>query len=319
MTVFQPNSRERARTAEFALGIRRRVFEHTIRNNGGYLSQACSAAETLAMLYNEILKLGAPVLPPIPPEFPGVPGPHNTNYFSGAGYHGAPSPQNDRFFVSPAHYALVIYAALIESGRMSPEALSHFNRDGSSVEMIGAEHSPGMEVTTGSLGQGLSVAAGVAWARQRRAESGLVWVYMSDGELQEGQTWEAFAASVHHRIGNLRIVVDVNSQQCDGAMESVLSMPELAKRIASFGVTVHEVHGHSLSQLSQAMNSPTTEVPLLILARTCPYQDMPPLQARFPRLHYVRFRSSAERDELNVAIAKALQVPPISIPATCAS
>jgi transketolase len=298
----------RARTAAFALNIRRRVFEHTIVNNGGYLSQACSAAEMLAMLYNEVLRLGAPTLPLLPPEFPGVPGPANHGYFTGAGYHGAPAPEADRFFVSPAHYALVIYVALIEAGRMSPEALQQFNRDGSSVEMIGAEHSPGMETTTGSLAQGLSVAAGVAWARKRRGDSGLVWVFLSDGELQEGQTWEAFAACVHHRIDNLRVIVDVNGQQCDGAMDTVLSIPNMAQRIAGFGVTTLEVDGHDLAQLSAAMRTPAAGGPLCILARTCPYQGMPPLKARSPRLHYVRFTSAAERDELTATIGRALGV-----------
>lgn len=300
----------RARTAAFALNIRRRVFEHTVLNNGGYLSQACSAAETLAMLYNEILQFGAPTLPPIPPEFPGVPAAGNGAYFTGAGYHGAPMPEGDRFFISPAHYALVVYAALIEAGRMSPEALLHFNRDGSSVEMIGAEHSPGMETTTGSLAQGLSVAAGVAWARKRRGDPGRVWVYLSDGELQEGQTWEAFAACVHHRIDNLRIVMDVNGQQCDGAMDSVLALPGMAQRIASFGLTTLDVDGHDLQQLSAAMHTLPTGGPLFILARTCPYQGMPPLRARYPRLHYVRFSSAAERDELTTTIGRALGVRP---------
>ena len=160
------------RTEDVALGIRRRVFEHTIRNNGGYLSQACSAAEQLAWLYNEELNLGEPTLPMIPPPFVGVPSATNTAYHTGAGYNGPAAPEYDRLFIAPAHYALVAYATLVEVGRMAPEGLEMFNRDGSSVEMIGAEHSPGMEVHNGTLGIGFSTAAGLAWGRRRRGDTG---------------------------------------------------------------------------------------------------------------------------------------------------
>jgi transketolase len=141
-----------------------------------------------------------------------VPSAGNPDTFTGAGYHGPFAPEFDRFIISPAHYALVIYSALIETARMDETALDHFNKDGSSVEMIGAEHGPGME----ALAQGLSMAAGIGWARLKKSEPGKVWVYMSDGEFQEGQTWETMAAMSHHGISNLRVVVDVNRQQCDG-------------------------------------------------------------------------------------------------------
>ena len=90
-------------TDEVALGIRRRVFEHSIRNNGGYMSQACSAAEQIAWLYNEELKLGQPTLPMIPKPFGGVPSASNPDYHTGAGYNGPAAPQFDRLFIAPAH------------------------------------------------------------------------------------------------------------------------------------------------------------------------------------------------------------------------
>ncbi len=122
-----------------AAGIRRRVLEHKIRNNGGYLSQAWSSAEILATLYVKVMDLGKLDVPLVPKPFPGVPGPDNPDYFTGAAYNG-PGKDHDRFFLSPAQYALVLYAALIETGRMDEEGLLQFNKDGSSVEMIGAEH-----------------------------------------------------------------------------------------------------------------------------------------------------------------------------------
>ena len=147
---------------EAAWGIRRRVMEHVVANDGGYLSQACSAAEILATLYLATMKLGKSTAPAVPPPFRGVPGRGGTPSGTGGGYNGPAGPELDRFFLSPAHYALVLYAALVEAGRMAEEGLRQFNQDGSTVEMIGAEHSPGFEMMGGSLAQTLSQAAGIA-------------------------------------------------------------------------------------------------------------------------------------------------------------
>lgn len=299
-------------TEDIALGIRRRVFEHAMRNNGGYLSQACSAAEQLAWLYNEELSLGAPTLPMIPKPFGGVPSANNPNYHTGAGYNGPIHPDLDRLFIAPAHYALVAYATLIEVGRMAPEGLEMFNKDGSSVEMIGAEHSPGMEVHNGTLGIGLSTAAGLAWGRKRRGETGKVWVYMSDGEVQEGQTWEAIQCCAHHRIDNVKAIMDVNRQQCDGAMSSVMQAGDIAQKMEAFGAEVVRVDGHKLDELRKAARTPHRGKPLIILANSSPFRGMPTLQERFPRLHYVRFKSERERARYNVEIAKSLKVDPVN-------
>lgn len=299
------------KTADIAMGIRRRVFEHTIRNNGGYLSQACSAAEQLAWLYNDELKLGDPTLPMIPEPFCGVPSAKNKKYRTGAGYNGPAEPMYDRLFITPAHYALVAYATLIEMGRMAPEGLEMFNEDGSSVEMIGAEHSPGMEVHNGTLGIGLSTAAGLAWGRKKRKEKGKVWVFMSDGEVQEGQTWEAVQACAHHGIDNVCAIMDVNRQQCDGAMDSVMEVRDIATKLRSFGAVAVDVDGHDLKAIKQAAKEPHQGQPLIILANTSPFKGMSFLERRFPKLHYVRFNSEEERAEMNISIAEELGVDPI--------
>ena len=298
-------------TEDIALGIRRRVFEHAMRNNGGYLSQACSAAEQLAWLYGEELRLGPPTLPMVPKPFGGVPSADNPDYHTGAGYNGPFEPQYDRLFIAPAHYALVAYATLIEVGRMSPEGLEMFNKDGSSVEMIGAEHSPGMEVHNGTLGIGLSTAAGLAWGRKRKGETGRVWVFMSDGEVQEGQTWEAIQCAAHHRIDNLYAIMDVNRQQCDGAMNSVMEVGDIAQKMRDFGAEVVWVDAHKPEELRAAVRTPHRGKPLIILANSSPFRGMPSLQLRFPRLHYVRFKSERERAEMNRDIARALGVAPV--------
>ena len=291
---------------QIALAIRRRVFEHTIKNNGGYLSQACSSADFLATLYVKTMNLGPSIAPLIPPPFGGSPSANNSESFTGAGYHGPKSPELDRFFISPAHYALVIYATLVETGRMAPEGLEMFNQDGGSVEMIGAEHSPGMEVTTGSLAQGLSMAAGVALARRLKKETGRVWVFMSDGELQEGQTWEALQVIRHYNLNNMAIIVDMNGQQCDGAMDTVLNLGAIADKLIAFGTYVIEIDGHDILAVQRAAETQPETGALVILAKTNPYQGMDYLKKRWPRLHYVRFKSVEEAQELETAIRQQL-------------
>ena len=308
-----PTLSNERRTEDVAHGIRTRVYEHAMRNNGGYLSQACSAAEQLALLYNEVLQLGPPTLPMIPKPFAGVPSAANPDYHTGAGYNGPAAPEYDRLFIAPAHYALVAYATLIETGRMAPEGLEMFNKDGSSVEMIGAEHSPGMEVHNGTLGIGLSTAAGLAWGRRRRGEPGRTWVFMSDGEVQEGQTWEAIQAAAHYRLDTLYALMDVNDQQCDGAMDSVMEVRDLRAKMEAFGAAVAECDAHDLDALRAAIATPHEGKPLIVLAKSDPTRGMPPLRARFPRLHYVRFKSEGERAAMNRDIAEALGRDPVDL------
>lgn len=290
-----------------ARNVRCRVLEFTIRNNGGYLSQACSSAEILATLYTKVMNLGPSQAPMIPPPFPGVPGPDNPHYFTGAAYNGPRAPHLDRFILSPVHYSLVLYATLVEVGRMAPEGLDMFNQDGSTVEMIGAEHSPGLELMAGSLGQALSQAAGIALARRLKGETGRVWVLMSDGEFQEGQTWEAFEILSFYRLDNVGIYVDVNGQQCDGRMEEVLDIEPLEDKLEAFGARVLAVDGHDVEALAAPATLPPDGRPLVVLAYTNPCQGLELLEERRPRLHYVRFRSEAEREQYRAALERMQQ------------
>lgn len=283
-----------AEARRVAQAVRRRVLEHTLLNNGGYLSQACSSAEILATLYLRVMNLAPSAGPLDPKPFPGVPGPHNPHSFTGGAYNGPRAPHLDRFIFSPVHYALVLYAVLIEAGRLGEEALKQFNRDGSTMELIGAEHSPGHEVTAGSLGQALSQAGGIALARRLRGDSGRVWVFMSDGELQEGQTWEAFQALAHYRLDNLGVVLDANGQQCDGRMSDVMNVEPAAERLRAFGAAVYEVDGHDVDALAAAAEAPTGGKPRVVIARTDPCRGIDLLRERSPRLHYVRFKDPAE-------------------------
>lgn len=278
-----------------ANGIRGLVLSHTISNGGGYLSQACSSAEIIASLYLGIMKLGDLEGPMIPDAFCGAPGPLNPGYKSGAPFNGPREPELDRFILSPSQYALVLYAALVKLGRMAPEGLAQFNQDGSTVEMIGAEHSPGMEMMTGSLGQGLSQAAGMAMGRRLKGESGRVWVFMSDGEFQSGQVWEAVQSMVFHRLDNVGVYVDMNGQQCDGRISSVMPIEPLEKRLESFGARVFRVDGHDSKALIRPSRLKPNGKPLFVLADTCPWKGIDIIQEKAPKMHYIRFDSETER------------------------
>lgn len=286
-----------------AQGIRGRVLEHTLRNDGGYLSQACSSAEIFASLYTEIMNLGPVAEPLRPPSFFQVPGPHSP-FITGAQFNGPAGPDYDKFFLSPSQYSLVLYATLIETGRMTEDGMEQFNQDGSTVEMIGAQHSPGMEIMSGSLGQGLSQAAGIAWGRKRKEEKGKVWVFMSDGEFQIGQTWEALQAMCFYKLDNVGIYVDVNGQQCDGRTETVMNVEPLDQRLRAFGAEVYKVAGHDPEALVEPASKPRNGRPLMVLAYTNPWQGIEILKERAPRLHYIRFSNEAERERYREYLKK---------------
>lgn len=285
----------RPATQAVADRIRMRVLDHVLRSNGGYMSQALSSAEIFAMLYARILRLGPRTAPMIPRPFAGVPGPDNPGFFNGGDYNGPKAADLDRFIFSPAHYALVLYTALIEVGRLAEEGLDQFNQDGTTVEMIGAEHSPGVETTTGSLAQALSQAAGIALARKRRGDTGNVWVMMSDGEFQEGQIWEAIGEAAKYELDNLRVIVDVNGQQCDGCIDPSIYIDPLTNRIRAFGASAVEVDGHDLDALDAAMSAETGK-PHFVMALTDPARGLPIFAERAPLLHYLRFTSDEERN-----------------------
>ncbi len=285
-----------------ARGIRRRVLEHVIRNRGGYLSQACSAAEILATLYVKVLRLG-PTEPLLPGPFPGVPGKTVRGPSPGTAFHGPRAPHLDRFILAPSQYALILYAALVEAGRMAPEGLLDFNRDGGTVEMIGAEHSPGHELMSGSLGQGLSQASGIAFARKRKGETGRVWVLMSDGEFQSGQTWECLQAMSFHKIDNLGIYVDVNGHQCDGRMDQTMNVQPLHERVASFGCRAFCVDGHDMDALAAPADLAPDGRPIVVLAKTDTCREMEILRANAPKFHYFRFKNEAEYERYQDLLA----------------
>jgi transketolase len=292
------------RAKKFANGVRTRVLEYIIQNNGGYMSQACSSAEIFACLFGGIMNLEPVAGPLIPEPFSGVPSDHNKNYVPGYYFNGAHKRYADRFILSPTHYSLVLYAALIEAGRLEEKSMSQFNKDGSTLEQIGAEHSPGMEVMTGSLGQGLSQAVGMALARRSKGETGKTWLIMSDGEFQIGMVWEAFQFMNHYKMDTVGIFVDVNRQQCDGAVNSVMQLGPLGDKLRDFGAEVVKVDGHDIEALYKAAETPHKEKPLVVLCDTDPMRGVPELMINRGKLHYLRMRNEADKERFQLELDK---------------
>ena len=280
-----------------AHAVRRRVLALTLKNNGCYLSQTLSSADLLATLYTRSLNIGASEGAFMPAQNPGPPGKNGVKPGHGAVYNGPQGPQNDRILISPAHYAVAIYATLVETGRLSADAFFSFNTDGSCVEMIGAEHSPGFELTTGSFGQAVSQAGGIALARKLKGETGRCIVFMSDGELEEGQTWEGIQSLAQYKLDNVVICVDVNGMQCDGATADQINLEPINQRIEAFGGKPVVVNGHDVDAIDAAINATDHQgQPLVVLCYTNSAQGIPLLNARKPKLHYVRFGSKEEME-----------------------
>lgn len=271
-----------------ATNIRKHILKLAIERGGCYLGQACSAADTIAALYMGVFNMGPSLGDMQAQPFPGVPSPDNMDYPKGSLYHGEQTPDKDRFFVSPAHYASVIYCALAESGRISYEAIEKFNVDGWNMEMIGAEHSPGFECTAGSLGQTISIAAGTAHAYQLKGYTGKVYVYLSDGEIQEGQAWEAFQAASFYKLDNLVVYVDVNGQQVEGYTKDVMNIEPLEARLKAFGCEAVTIDGHDVQAVMDAANTAHEGKPLVVLCQTDATRGVPLLEKRKPFLHFVR-------------------------------
>jgi transketolase len=144
----------------------------------------------------------------------------------------------------------------------------------------------------------LSQAAGIALARRQNGETGKTWVFMSDGEFEEGQTYEAVQAMAHYELDTVGVYVDVNGQQVDGPTDEVMNIEPLSSRLQAFGAHVETVDGHDLTALEAASRVESGGKPLFILCYTNTAQGVPLLEERKPYLHFVRFKSADEKQKL---------------------
>jgi transketolase len=244
-----------------AAGVRRRSLEVAIAKNGAYLGQACSSAEILGVLLGRMLRRG----------------------------------EGDVLVLSPAHYTLALWAAMAETGELSEGAFATYGEDGSELEMIGGGGAPGMPFTTGSLAQGLSQAIGLALGRRLLGQPGRVVALLSDGELQEGQTWEALMALAHYRLESVPVVIDCNDSQVDGSPTAVMGIEPVLEKLRAFGLDAVEVDGHDPGAIAAALEPTAGGGVCAVVCRTRMWEGIPSLAGR-RNLHFVRFaEGEAER------------------------
>jgi transketolase len=236
----------------------------------GYVGQALGAADILATVYTDQLRFR-----PEDPEWEG----------------------RDRFLLSTGHYAIGLYAALAEAGTIPVEELETYGSDGSRLPMSGmSTYTPGMEISGGSLGHGLTVAVGLALGLRYRGNAARVVNFLSDGELDEGSTWEAAMGAAHHRLGRLTAVVDINALQADGATAGVLRTEPVADKWAACGWRVFRVDGNDVGALLEAFDSAGSVsavtddgegAPAVVLCDTKVGRGVPLLEQR-EKAHFMR-------------------------------
>ena len=176
----------------------------------------------------------------------------------------------DRFVLSKGHACPILYAILAEQGYFPEDELCHLRRVGGLLQGHPSLHIPGIDASTGSLGQGLSLANGMALAAKLDGSDFHTWCLLGDGELQEGQVWEAAMTSAHYKLDNVTAIVDRNGLQIDGKTEKVMALEPLAEKWLSFGFHVIECDGHSFSDLRRAYDEAlaTKGKPSCVIANT---------------------------------------------------
>lgn len=221
--------------------IRRSILEQSKRADVGHIGSCLSIADLLAAMYGDVLDIPAP-----------------------------DDPERDRFVLSKGHAALALYAALHQTGRLSQERLDSYCVDGSPVGGHPEHALEGIEFSTGSLGHGLSIAAGCALAARLSGRRHRTFALVSDAECNEGSLWEAVMFSAHHRLSSLVAVVDANGQQALGYTADVLDLSPLSDRWATFGWDVREVDGHDADAVAAEIRSLDTDdgPPHVLIART---------------------------------------------------
>ncbi|MCF5166597.1 transketolase [Pseudomonas congelans] len=214
--------------AQRAHNIRRHALRMGQVQGQGYVGQALGAADMLAVSYFHALNYR--------PEDPDW-------------------EQRDRFYLSIGHYAIALYAALIEADIIPLDELETYGSDDSRLPMSGmATYTPGMEITGGSLGHGLGIAVGACLGLKRKNSSSFVYNLLSDGELNEGSTWEAAMSASHWKLDNLIAIIDVNNQQADGHSSEVLAFEPIVDRWQAFGWFTQRVDGNDLDALVAAFD-----------------------------------------------------------------
>jgi transketolase len=178
--------------------------------------------------------------------------------------------ERDRFVLSKGHAAPALYAVLADKGYFPRDILAGFRQLGSPLQgHPDKKKLPGVDASTGSLGQGASIAVGMALAAKNQQRDLHIYTILGDGELQEGLVWEAAMAAAHYKLDNLTIMIDNNGLQIDGTNDEVMSLGDLAGKFATFGFNVIELaDGHDFGQILDALEQPAENRPKCIIAKT---------------------------------------------------
>jgi transketolase len=210
---------------QIAREIRRIILQQSKRAHVGHIGSALSIADIVATLFTSVLKISDP-----------------------------DDPERDRFVLSKGHAALALYAALHLRGWLTEKELNTYCADGSALAVHPEHTLRGVDFSTGSLGHGLSMATGAAYAARLQRSARRVFVLVSDAECNEGSVWEAVMFAAHHRLSNLIAIVDLNAQQALGNTAEVLDLSPLAERWRSFGWDTREVDGHDMKQIARTID-----------------------------------------------------------------
>lgn len=229
-------------TQELALRLRRHVVRMCSTGGSSHVGSALSMADIIAVLYGDVLRID-----PQHPEWTG----------------------RDRFILSKGHAGACIYAVLAERGFIPAERLDQHYRNGSLLSgHVSHKGVPGVEVSTGSLGHGLGIGAGMAFNLRRTGGNQRVFVVLSDGECDEGSVWEAALFAGHHRLANLCAVIDHNKLQSLGPVSQALRLEPFEDKWRAFGWHALRVDGHDHDELRTALRERARDRPTCIIADT---------------------------------------------------
>ena len=228
----------------FATAIRKEIVTMIAGAGSGHPGGSLSSADILTVLFRKIMKYN-----PANPKW----------------------SERDRFILSKGHAAPVLYAILAHCGYFPIDVLKTFRQYGSILQgHPDSKKVPGVEISTGSLGQGLSIGGGMALAAKTLTLPWHTYVLLGDGEIEEGQVWEAAMAISHYKLGNLTAIVDNNGLQIDGTVAQVMNVQPIADKFAAFGWNTIEIDGHDYSQIELAFHEAMkdTDKPTVIIAKT---------------------------------------------------
>jgi len=229
-------------TIDLATKIRRHAINMTSLGGSSHIGSILSIADILSVLYGQIMRVD-----PSDPKW----------------------SERDRFILSKGHAGAGVYAALAETGFFSTDLLKDHYKNGSMFSgHVSHKEVPGVEVSTGSLGHGLGIGCGMAYADKLDNKKNKVFVLLSDGECDEGSNWEAILFASHHGLSNLVAVVDYNKLQSLKSTSETLNLEPFAEKWQSFGWDVIEVNGHDHLDLANAFKEVNRKKPLCVIANT---------------------------------------------------